>query len=523
MFAGWEPGIAIVRSNAVYKATYTETVNKYDISFVDDDGTVLQSEKLEYGQTPVYKGAVPSKEDPTGQYIYSFKEWQNTADEKPVSAVSGDATYKAVYTEEIRKYEIRWLDDDGSLIDTTQAEYGKIPSHADPDKKVTPQYTYEFKGWKPEPATVSGDAEYMATYKESINKYKIEFVDHSGTTTLEAGYGTAIKDIRPVDPEGYEDPKAVYTFVRWEPESLMVTGDQTFTAVYDGVDKKYTVRFDMNGAESETISEQELGYDERIKEPAEPGRSDKNFAGWFTTDGVKWNFSTRIKGELTLRAQWIEKSEARTINGVEVMVAEDDLQGTTISNRYNDKPLVIITGNGIVVVPAGLEEDVNVPLIENNFVKIDLSKAISLADSDHMYGIYLDVKKSDIHDNIIKADKINGYTETINSGFDARFMEIYDNKGNRRQYDYPGRAVIALDLEAMNIRVEDAKEGYVRTHLLAHNYSGSNVEYLTLSISADKKTGTFSVSTLSPFALVYKDNERVKPRTPEYIPPKTGN
>lgn len=85
-----------------------------------------------------------------------------------------------------------------------------------------------------------------------------------------------------------------------------------------------------------------------------------------------------------------------------------------------------------------------------------------------------------------------------------------------------GAVRITLDLEAMNIRPEEARDGYTRTHLVAHNNAGSNVEYLGLTLSADKKYGSFSVSTLSPFAFVYKDTERVKPSAPDYIPPRTG-
>ena len=522
-FEGWKPEIGYISENKEYTAQFKETRRKYRITFVGENDTVLQSEMLEYGSTPVFKGAAPAKEDPTGQYEYTFMEWINAKDQKPISTVSGEATYKALYSKQLRQYEIRWVDDDGTLLDKTKAAYGSTPDHDGLKDKVTPQYTYTFKNWDPVPVPVTAEATYKAVYEKTINKYKISFIDHSGTIKqIEADYGTAIKDIRPEDPAGYEDPKAIYSFLRWDPEISMVKGDQTFTAVYDSQIKRYRISFDINGAESDPIADQLIEYDGNIRRPADPSRSGKDFAGWFIND-VKWDFNTRIKGELTLKAQWIERSHEETINGVKVSVALDDLQGQSANNRYNDKPLLIIAGNGVIVIPAGLKATVSVPRFQNSYAMIDLTKLISLTGKDHMYGIYLDVEKSDIHENIIRADRTNGYSETINSGFTARFMEIYDNEGSSREYDYPGRVTINLDLKAMNITPEDGKAGYVRTHLLAHNCSGSSVEYLGITISPDKSKGSFSVTSLSPFALVYKDSEKTKPVTPDYIAPRTGD
>jgi hypothetical protein len=44
-----------------------------------------------------------------------------------------------------------------------------------------------------------------------------------------------------------------------------------------------------------------------------------------------------------------------------------------------------------------------------------------------------------------------------------------------------------------------------------------------MTVSADKKKGTITVSTLSPFDIVYKDSRRTPPSTPSYIAPRTGD
>ena len=58
----------------MYTATYTSTVNKYEITFVDEDGTELKAAKeYEYNTSAenIVKPADPTKEA-DAQYTYSF-------------------------------------------------------------------------------------------------------------------------------------------------------------------------------------------------------------------------------------------------------------------------------------------------------------------------------------------------------------------------------------------------------------------------------------------------------------------
>ena len=69
----------------------TNTVLRYTVEFVDEDGTVLQSRKYKAGELPVYEGEDPVKED-VQFHMYSFKGW-----DKEVVAVTCNETYTAVY------------------------------------------------------------------------------------------------------------------------------------------------------------------------------------------------------------------------------------------------------------------------------------------------------------------------------------------------------------------------------------------------------------------------------------------
>lgn len=57
---------------------------------------------------------------------------------------------------------ITWLNDDGSLIDTTVVDHGKVPTHEAPTKEG-----YTFSGWTPEVVAVTGPATYQAVFTET--------------------------------------------------------------------------------------------------------------------------------------------------------------------------------------------------------------------------------------------------------------------------------------------------------------------------------------------------------------------
>lgn len=89
-FNGWSPAIASVTGDATYTATYSSTVNKYTVTFVDEDGTVLkEAAEYPYGTAwaNVEKPEEPSKEG------YTFSGWDGAP-----TTVTEDVTVTASYT-----------------------------------------------------------------------------------------------------------------------------------------------------------------------------------------------------------------------------------------------------------------------------------------------------------------------------------------------------------------------------------------------------------------------------------------
>ena len=188
-FAGWDPELSAVTGDAVYTAKYDKVTNEYTVTFLNEDGTELQSGKVAYGTTPEYKSDEPEKKS-DAQYTYKFAGW----DPEP-AAVTGDASYTAKYDKITNEYTVKFLNDDGTVLQSGKVAYGKTPSFNgdDPVKAGTAEYTYKFSGWTPELTAVTKDAEYTAVYTATAVGAPEYTVKEGGNGTWKQGSGETYK------------------------------------------------------------------------------------------------------------------------------------------------------------------------------------------------------------------------------------------------------------------------------------------------------------------------------------------
>ena len=147
-FKGWTPNIVEATKDATYTATYTATVNKYTITWKNEDGTVLETDNnVPYGETPSYNGATPTKAA-TAQYTYTFNGWS-----PEVTTVTGDATYSATFSETVNKYQVTFnMNGHGDEITAQTVDYGSTAAEPSPAPTAD---GYEFAGWyKDEQCTI---------------------------------------------------------------------------------------------------------------------------------------------------------------------------------------------------------------------------------------------------------------------------------------------------------------------------------------------------------------------------------
>ena len=130
-FKGWDRAITAATDDVIYTATYNKTVNKYTVTWVNYDGTVLYKAEYEYGQMPVYSGTEPTRASDNDR-SYTFTGW-----DKDAGAVTGDTTYRAVYkenreggtslTDSIKAFTNKLLDTIRSLFDRVRSIFSFLP------------------------------------------------------------------------------------------------------------------------------------------------------------------------------------------------------------------------------------------------------------------------------------------------------------------------------------------------------------------------------------------------------------
>ncbi len=147
-------------SSIIDSGSSSETTIKYLVVFLNEDGTVLQQSEVEEGFIPEYMGETPSKQS-TVQYNFTFSGW-----DKPLNSVTSDVTYTATFTATINKYVVKFVNDDGSLLQSSEVAYGSLPNYLGetPLKAEDDNYTYIFAGWDKEIVAVTGDIIYTATF-----------------------------------------------------------------------------------------------------------------------------------------------------------------------------------------------------------------------------------------------------------------------------------------------------------------------------------------------------------------------
>lgn len=305
-FKGWDNELTQVEGAQIYKATYNTTLNSYLVQFVNEDGTVLQEETLDYGTLPSYKGEIPVK-DEDAQYIYTFDTW-----DKNVAEVTGDAVYTATYKTQTKSYEITFVNYDGEELYKVTLEYGKVPEYkgAEPKKEEDVSYRYKFIGWDPEIKSVTGEATYTAEFQAETKQIIVTFFNWDGNV-LESkfvDYGS-LPVYTGKEPVRKSTAQYTYTFTGWDKEFEVVTARAEYTAQFDATVNEYTVKFvNYDGS---VLQEDVLEYGAT---PEYNGATPEKPTDAYVYTFAGWNKEISVvTGDVTYTAVYTKLSAAYTI------------------------------------------------------------------------------------------------------------------------------------------------------------------------------------------------------------------
>lgn len=171
-FDSWYPNLYAADKDENYEAVFTCAPRSYTIAFMNHDGTVtLQSTSVEYGQTPEYNGATPTKPDADGK-TFTFQAWRREgATVDGIVPVDGPAIYHPQFTSENATYTVTVASDNTTMGTVSGGGSGIVGTSV--TITATANQCYEFVRWSDNNTeytrtfTISGDATYTAYFKKT--------------------------------------------------------------------------------------------------------------------------------------------------------------------------------------------------------------------------------------------------------------------------------------------------------------------------------------------------------------------
>lgn len=297
-----------INENSIYYNSYFEwssgngywVEKKVTIKF-NDQGTETTYSNIPYKSIPKYEGATPNKSAETDKY-YTWIGWTKGSTEGEFFAKDAElpeatenTTYYALFESHKYSYAVTFKNYDGSVLQATSWEAGQVPyylAETDPVKPATAALVYTFTGWSPAFTAVTGSGQvYTAQFDEGTPRtYTVQWVNYDGTVLKSEKVAYNATPSAPTTPTRPNDAFYTYTFNSWTPAISAVTGNQTYTAMYDYSQKvtKYNITF-KNG--TTTMYTQSLPNGETpVYGGSTPAKDEDaqytyTFDGWSATEG----------------------------------------------------------------------------------------------------------------------------------------------------------------------------------------------------------------------------------------------
>ena len=265
-FTGWSDSEKlknVVESFEVY-AQYAEQIRKYTVTFAYGSDKTTVFENVEYGSSLIGQEPVDTFKESTAKYDFTFVGWLGY-----VGYVSSDMTITALYTETIRRYVVKFVND-GEVVRAQEVAYDDFASAP----SVVPiadnaQYNYTFIGWAVvdnpfvsdendfqgvdiSSTPVVGEITYTAVYLRKIQRYTVAFFNEQVigervmVAQIEVDYGTDATLLGPTvtrdKTQAYE-----YTFSGWSKDLTFISTNVEVDAQYTQELRTYTVTFYNDG------------------------------------------------------------------------------------------------------------------------------------------------------------------------------------------------------------------------------------------------------------------------------------
>ncbi len=303
-------------TEASYTLWAVWSINKYTVTFLNEDGTVVVLTKDDYIYDDVIVG--PEGDDPTKEadntYTYEFIGWGTwTAGTRVKENVTYRATFKSTYIE----YKVKWLNHDGSTIKTDSLHYGDMPRFKGGSPTKASDNTYDYiwnNSWDKDLVAVTEDVEYTATFSEEYRKYTIIFYAEDGETEIlkKADYHYGDVVTKPANPTKAADAANTYEFAGWDKAVVNVAGDTSYTATFTATKIEYEVTFANATVTGVDTPPTTIKDGDEITVTADAAPEGKKFDGWYVngekvSDDINFTYTfDATKGNVALEARYVD-------------------------------------------------------------------------------------------------------------------------------------------------------------------------------------------------------------------------
>ena len=308
-----DANLSNITENIDVYAKYTETINKYTITFYDEDGiTKLGESTVDYGSN----ATAPVTPTKTGiGHIYTFEKWVTEVNgeiEDDLSNVIANRNVYATYKDELATYTVTFDVNGGNELETNKKEvkysneYGTLPTPTKEGYTFVGWYDKKIDGNKIEETTkVTATKNHVLYAIWKINVYDVEFigknengeeatlatvkVEHGNniTTALLEAQGININEIQ----KDVITPEYTYKYKEMETSKFYtVTENRKVNIIYETVKNKYKITF-YNDDKTTVLGDSEVEYGENADDTyinpvkAEDETYTYTFIGWTNEDG----------------------------------------------------------------------------------------------------------------------------------------------------------------------------------------------------------------------------------------------
>lgn len=249
-FTGWNPAVSSVTGNIEYYAEYSKTTNKYTISWLNEDSSLIYSESIDYGVLPTYTGETPAK-DPVGGVEYEFDGWSPY-----IKTVTEAAQYTAVFSPK-STFSVTWTNYNGDILEIDRGLTGEvIPSYDGdtPTRESTAEAIYNFSGWSPNVGTITESTTYVAQFELLPREYEITWYVEDVLVKSETLEYSTLPEYSGAEPTKPSTAEFYYTFAGWEPEIIPVNGNARYDAFFKQTPREYNITYKVNGSTEYTAT-----------------------------------------------------------------------------------------------------------------------------------------------------------------------------------------------------------------------------------------------------------------------------